>query len=85
MSEWLATCFEKAVVRRAAFSAFIVGGILVAINHGDAIMHGQIAGTRALRICLTVLVPYVVSTVTSVSTLRDIRNSPEAARRRQPK
>jgi hypothetical protein len=73
-SEWLACCISKPVIRRALLSALIVGSILVAINHGEALYHGQIDGIRLLRICLTVIVPYVVSTVSSVSTIISIRH-----------
>ncbi len=71
-AEWLAGCFSKPVIRKALLSALIVGSILVAINHGDTIVSGQVDGTRILRIILTMIVPYVVSTVSSVSTMIEI-------------
>ena len=61
---------SASVVRRAAMVALIVGAFLVAINHGDAILHGDVSPGRALRIVLTVLVPYCVSTYSSVSAMR---------------
>jgi hypothetical protein len=73
MHAWLKLCFSGPVVRRAAWSAVIVGTALVLINHGDAILHRQVDGVRFFRICLTVIVPYVVSTVSSVSTLLSIQ------------
>ena len=54
-------------------SALIVGTVLILINHGDAILQGDMDRERALRMCLTVIVPYVVSTVSSVSTLLSVR------------
>ena len=45
--------------------------ILIAINHGHAIVAGDVDVPRGLRIALTVLVPYVVSTVSSVAAARD--------------
>jgi len=74
---WLALATSKSVVRRATVVAFIVGSILVIINHGDAIVHGDLSAGRLLRIVLTVSVPYCVSTYSSVSALR-------AARRVEP-
>ena len=50
--------------------ALVVGTALVAINHGDAILRGDVSPGRALRIVLTVLVPYCVSTYSSVSAIR---------------
>jgi hypothetical protein len=58
------------VVRRATAVAIVVGTILVAINHGDAIVRGDLGVGRLLRIALTVMVPYCVSTYSSVSALR---------------
>src|SRR4030095_16855782 len=74
---WLALATSRSVVRRATVVALIVGSILVVINHGDAIVHGDVDAGRLLRIALTMSVPYCVSTYSSVSALRD-------AARRQP-
>lgn len=58
------------VVRRAFGYLLVVGAILVAINHGDALWRGDVDGTRLVKILLTPLVPYAVSTLSSVSALR---------------
>lgn len=58
------------VVRRALAFAVVVGSVLIAINHGDALLSGEVAGRRMLKMGLTVLVPYAVSTLSSVSALR---------------
>jgi hypothetical protein len=63
--------FAPAVVRRALFFAVVVGSLLVAINHGDALLRGDLAPVRWLKMGLTVLVPYAVSTVSSVLALRE--------------
>ena len=68
---WLSLCLSKAVVRRALFSALIVGTILIAINHGDALIRGDMDPTRLFKMILTILVPYLVSTVSSVLTIID--------------
>ena len=67
---WMQLATSASVVRRAAMVALIVGAVLVAINHGDAIVRGDVSPARALRIVLTVLVPYCVSTYSSVSAIR---------------
>lgn len=59
------------MVRRALAFACVVGAVLVAINHGDALLRGDVDGPRAWRIGLTVLVPYAVSTLSSVMALRE--------------
>ena len=67
---WLALARSRAVVRRALAYAVVVGSILVAINHGDALLRGELTRARGLRILLTVTVPYLVSTLSSVGALR---------------
>jgi len=73
MSSWLEIAFSAPVVKRACGYLLVVGGVLIAINHGDAIARGDIDGIRFAKMVLTPLVPYVVSTLSSVSAIRDAR------------
>lgn len=73
MSEWLALACSPPVVRRAALSSVIVGLVLNSINHGDAVWAGDISVRRLFQMGLTMLVPYCVSTVSSVGALRSIQ------------
>ena len=41
MKEWFQLAFRPSVVKRAMKYALIVGFILFAINHGDAILSGR--------------------------------------------
>lgn len=66
---WLERATERNVIVRAMLTCVVVGAVLVAINHGDAIARGDLDPDRLLRIGLTVLVPFVVSVVSSVSAL----------------
>jgi hypothetical protein len=70
---WWQLARSRAVVRRALGYALVVGAVLVSINHGDALLRGELDRGRLLRIGLTVLVPYVVSTLSSVGALRQRR------------
>jgi adenine deaminase len=70
-STWLATATRPAVVRRALGTAVVVGAALIAINHGDAVVAGAVDGARALKMALTVLVPYCVSTASSVGAIME--------------
>jgi len=70
MSDWLQLASSGPVVRRALMYAVIVGAILIAINHGDAILEGDLAPGRLAKMALTVMVPYVVSTLSSVGAMR---------------
>ena len=68
-----AVAFEARVVRRALVFAVVVGSVLIAINHGDVLISGDIERVRWLKMGLTVLVPYVVSTWSSVLAVRETR------------
>jgi len=73
MKAFLGLCLTPPIIKRAFLTALIVGAILIAINHGDAILRGEMNTDRWLKGALTVLVPYLVSTVSSASTLLSIR------------
>jgi hypothetical protein len=79
VTSWLRLAAHPATVRRALLTALIVGFVLIAINDGPAILSGQLTRERVIQMCLTVFVPYIVSTVSSVSTRREL------ARRDNPK
>jgi hypothetical protein len=71
--EWLAVARERGVVSRACKYAVVVGAVLIAINHGDALLRGEVDAGRLLKMGLTVLVPYVVSTLSSVGATLALR------------
>jgi len=73
MRDWIALSFSRAVVRRAVLYAMVVGAVLIAINHGDAVLRGEIDVARLLKMGLTVMVPYTVSTLSSVSAIRSLQ------------
>ncbi len=67
---FLTLALAPGVVRRAIFYAIVVGAILIAINHGDALLAGELGGARLFKMGLTLLVPYAVSSLSSVSATR---------------
>jgi hypothetical protein len=69
MREWMILAVKPSVVKRSLKYALIVGLILILINHSDAILNRDVTFSRFLRMLLTVLVPYTVSTLSSVGTL----------------
>ena len=75
MAAWLEIALEPAVVRRALAFGVIVGALLIAINHGDAILRGELDAVRAAKMGLTVMVPYLVSTISSVGSIRALRDA----------
>ncbi|MFQ5478982.1 MAG: nitrate/nitrite transporter NrtS [Candidatus Binatia bacterium] len=71
MKQWLELASRSDVVRRASRFAVVVGFLLVAINHGGALLRGECDGPRLLKMAMTVTVPYIVSTLSSVAALRE--------------
>ena len=59
------------VVRRARRVALIVGTLLMLINYGDRFVGGDLGGGDWLKIGLTYLVPYGVSTWSAVQAIRE--------------
>jgi hypothetical protein len=74
LNEWLSLARSPRIVRRALKYAIGVGSVLILINHGDALLRGDIALVRVLRMILTVIVPYCVSTASSVSSILEHNN-----------
>lgn len=72
MKQTLVLALKPSVVKRALKYALIVGTVLISINHGDAALRGDLSPDRLLRMGLTVLVPYVVSTLSSVGAMKDL-------------
>jgi hypothetical protein len=72
---WLALATAPTVVRRALLMAGVVGALLISINHGDAILRGEWDRARILKMALTLLVPYGVSTYSSVGAMRAIERA----------
>jgi len=67
---FLSVALRLSVVRRATGYAIVVGAILIAINHGDALLTGEISRGQILKMLLTICVPYCVSTASSVGAIR---------------
>ncbi|MBW2235190.1 MAG: nitrate/nitrite transporter NrtS [Deltaproteobacteria bacterium] len=72
MDGFLGVALRGPVVRRALGFALVVGAVLVGINYGDALLGQRALGASDwLKMGLTVCVPYVVSTLSSVAAIRD--------------
>jgi hypothetical protein len=71
MKNWLQLALKPSVVKRAVRYALVVGLALITINQSDFLLRGDISAGRWCRMGLTVLVPYVVSTLSSVGALRE--------------
>ena len=69
MREWCALACKRSVVLRGLKFCLVVGMILIGINHGDAILAGELTRTNYLKMGLTVIVPYLVSVFSSVGAM----------------
>ncbi len=67
---WLATAARRDVVQRSVRVALTVGTLLVLINYGDRLFAGDLRRLDWIKMALTYLVPYGVSTYASVGALR---------------
>ena len=63
---------DRTVVKRAAKIAFVVGVIIAMINHGNKITSGTMDAAAWAKCALTFLVPYSVSTYSSVMSVREL-------------
>lgn len=69
--EWLDIACRRSIVMRGLKYGAVVGSILILINHGNAIVEGTVDSTRIVQMILTVLVPYCVSTASSVGAVME--------------
>ena len=68
-TEWCSLVCRVSVVKRGLKFCVIVGVILIAINHGDVILRGQLQPINYIKMGLTVMVPYMVSVFSSVGAI----------------
>ncbi len=68
---WCRLACSGPIVRRGLKYAIVVGAILIAINHGDAILRGEVTLLLIAKMGLTVIVPYCVSALSSVGALQE--------------
>lgn len=78
---WWRLASSPAVARRTLRYAVGVGAVLIAINHGDAIVRRDVSARRLVQMLLTVTVPYAVSTASSIGAMRDYSRRVERDRR----
>ncbi len=69
-ASWLAVARESAIVQRALRVAAVVGTLLVAINYTDRFLSGSLGPLDWMKMGMTYLVPYGVSTYTAVEMRR---------------
>lgn len=68
--QYLATALQPQVWRRAAKTSLLVG-LLVVINQGDLLVRMPLELKVVFKILLTYMVPYLVSTTSSVAAIRE--------------
>jgi len=69
MSTFIAIVLQLAVLGTALKSSLIVGTVLALINHSPAIFNLTLSTQNVAQIVLTYLVPYGVSTYSSIKAI----------------
>lgn len=72
MREFIRLALRPDVFRRALAYGLVVGAILIAINHADFLLAGDVDARRLIKLVLTPFVPFCVSTLSSVGALRSV-------------
>jgi hypothetical protein len=73
--DWVRLALRRDIVSRSLKVGLVVGTILAAINHGERLLALDLDRDMLLKIILTYLVPYSVSTWASVQAARAALNS----------
>ncbi len=68
---WIRAASERSVLRRALVSCVLVGVVLTVVNHGPQLARGELSAGLLAQVALTLLVPFVVSIVSSVAAVRE--------------
>lgn len=76
INEWLNIALQKNILTRAIKVALVVGSILMLINQGDVILSNGLQIKEFIKITLTYLVPYCVSTYSSTEAVCAAENKP---------
>lgn len=69
MNSWLNLAMNKNIVWRSIKVGLVVGTVLVAINYTDRIIATTLQPFDYIKIILTYMVPYCVSTYSSVGAI----------------
>ncbi|MDX8412754.1 MAG: nitrate/nitrite transporter NrtS [Mariprofundales bacterium] len=75
MKQRLQVAAHPKVVKTALRFAIIVGPVLVLINHGDAILASTMDNIAWIKCAITLLVPYAVSTLSSINAYMDCNDA----------
>ena len=67
---WWEIASQREVVKRSLKTSLIVGSLLAMINHGDALLALNMPLDRVIKMALTYIVPYLVSTSASIGAIR---------------
>lgn len=76
INAWFEIAVQKNILMRAIKVALVVGSILMLINYGDIILSNGLSIKELTKITLTYLVPYCVSTYSSVEAVCAAENKP---------
>ncbi len=70
--EWVHVATDRRILRRALLTSLVVGLLLTAINHGDELLRRGFETSHAWPIALTLLVPFTVTLISSITAVRGL-------------
>ncbi len=71
MKSWFEIAFQSRVYKRALKTSLLIGTLLALINQSSQIIDHGFMPEICIKILLTYMVPYCVSTYASVEAIRD--------------
>ncbi len=71
MKNWLQIAFQRHIYQRALKTSLFIGTLLAIINQAGHIIDYGFTLEICIKVILTYMVPYCVSTYASVETIRD--------------
>ena len=74
IKQYITLAMKPSIVKRGLKFSIVVGTILIAINHGDTILKGQLTSTHLYKMVLTYSVPYIVSSLSSIQAILHQQN-----------
>ena len=70
------TDIDRGILHRSARASVVVGSLLTALNHGDALLSGSVSSSLWWKVPLTYVVPFVVATYGALGARPSAKSAP---------
>jgi hypothetical protein len=75
---WVQLATDRRILRRALLTSLVVGLLLTGINHGEELLRRGFDTSHTWPIVLTLLVPFTVTLISSISAVRGLTTGESA-------